>query len=293
MFANEVTPLLHQPLPSLISLDYSFVLEGNIPESFEFPPRSSPDMRKLSVSVHQPEVIFDRLVSDHICRWSDPQTVFCPQISLDADALTHLSRAPGLTQLCFAPSATLPDEITSSGALLFSTLHELELFSASLVPISRLLAHIQLPAVTDFIVKFSSCPSRENITSFLTALQPSGAGDSITTLTLTQIHRSPAILGSDPPVLTADDLRPSMALRNLRHISLDLGWNVGLTDAELLELASAWPRLEHLLINEDWGWQTSGGITPDGLVGLLQTCRSLSRISLAIDTRSYTETPPM
>ena len=132
--------------------------------------------------MHQPEVIFDKLVSDYICNWSNLETVFCPRNSLDRNALTHLSRVQGLTQLSFAPSATLPDEIASSDALLFSTLHELDLFSATLVPVSNSLAHIQLPAVADFIVNIFSCPSKQDITSFLTALQPSGAGDSITRL---------------------------------------------------------------------------------------------------------------
>ena len=80
-----------------------------------------------------------------------------------------------------------------------------------------------------------------------------------------------------------------MAFNNLRRISLDLGWHVNLTDSELLTLASAWPHLEQFVINEECGWATPGGITPNGLLQLLQTCRPLSEIGLAIDTRGYTE----
>ena len=40
------------------------------------------------------------------------------------------------------------------------------------------------------------------------------------------------------------------------------------------------------------GRNTRGGITPDELVQLLQTCRSLRAIAIVIDTRGYTEIPP-
>lgn len=293
VFTNEITPLVHQPLPSLVSLDYSFVFEENLPllrESLESFPGFSPNMRKLSIRVHQSEAMLDELVSGYICRWPNPQTVYCPQIALGVDALTHLSRVPGLAQLSFALSV---DDTTPSDILLFSTLQELKLFSESLASIVKLLANTQLPALTDFTIEIGSCPSKQNVTSFLTALQPSGIWDSITRLRLTQVHHSLTVPRSDPHDLTVDDLRPSMALRNLRRIDLNLGWNVALTDSDLLELASSWPHLEHLLINEEWGWQSSGGITPNGLVRLLQTCRLLRRVSLAIDTRRYTEIPPL
>ncbi|KAG6377248.1 hypothetical protein JVT61DRAFT_1308 [Boletus reticuloceps] len=68
-------------------------------------------------------------------------------------------------------------------------------------------------------------------------------------------------------------------------------WNVGLTDSYVLALATAWPWLEVLLINEEWGWNLQCGITPGGLVRLLQTCQSLLGLALALDTRGYTEPP--
>ncbi|KAF8121434.1 hypothetical protein EV363DRAFT_1185986, partial [Boletus edulis] len=51
-------------------------------------------------------------------------------------------------------------------------------------------------------------------------------------------------------------------------------------------------RVLSTLINMDWGWKTLGGITPNGLLQVLQICRSLTWIALAIDTRGYTEVPP-
>ncbi|KAG9316245.1 hypothetical protein JVU11DRAFT_2272 [Chiua virens] len=96
--------------------------------------------------------------------------------------------------------------------------------------------------------------------------------NSITTLALFQ-HHSPARSspGSDN-VLVCDDLRPIMAFKCLRRLDFNLNWNVELSDDDLMELASAWHHLEIFLINREWGWrQTSHGITPDGIVRLLQT----------------------
>lgn len=80
-----------------------------------------------------------------------------------------------------------------------------------------------------------------------------------------------------------------MTFGDLRWIDLNIDWDVDLADGDLLTLASAWPHLESLIINEDWGWKTESGITPDGLLKLLRTCSSLSRVAVAIDTRGYIE----
>ena len=80
---------------------------------------------------------------------------------------------------------------------------------------------------------------------------------------------------------------------NLREVLLDVGWNMGLMNNALRTLALTWPHLETLFVNEIWGWNTLCGITSNGLVQLLQACRSLRQVSLALDTRGYTELPPI
>ncbi|KAF8127449.1 hypothetical protein EV363DRAFT_1172355, partial [Boletus edulis] len=59
----------------------------------------------------------------------------------------------------------------------------------------------------------------------------------------------------------------------------------------LFALVSAWPCLQMFFINLDWGWVMYNGITPDGLLQLLQICLSLSHIAITIDTHNYTECP--
>ena len=239
--------------------------------------------------------MFRDFVSSYISCWRNLEEVLCPETSLNMDALAHLSRMPALTRLEFMAS-------TASGPcnspLIFSGLHHMRLHSPSFPSISSLLSRILLPTIISFTALISSCrhPSKQDF-SFLTSLQTSNAGHSIESLVLYNyklLTSSPdQILDQGDVSLDLEDLRPCMALTSLRRIDISL-WcnNVGLTDSGLLELATAWPRLEDLKINSDRGWCTSGGITPNGLLQLLQTCRSLSQVALAIDTRGYTESPP-
>ncbi|KAF8443666.1 hypothetical protein L210DRAFT_810366, partial [Boletus edulis BED1] len=85
------------------------------------------------------------------------------------------------------------------------------------------------------------------------------------------------------PLLGFEDLQPCLVFSNLRVMDINVGWNVDLTDGDLLTLASAWPCLEDLSINMDGGWNTAAGITPNGLLRLLESCRSLKSAALVID----------
>ncbi|KAF8550902.1 hypothetical protein OG21DRAFT_359818 [Imleria badia] len=209
---------------------------------------------------------------------------------MDVHTVVHLSRFPVLTQLGFRMNDTLLDQITpSESPLFFPNLYKLRLNSEFLDTISQFLSRSQLPAIRDFNAFIRTCPSKQDVSSFFACFQTSVIVHTIQELRLEQVF---------PPddedarlVLGLEDFRPCMVFRNLRRIHLALECQVDLTDSELLVLASAWPHLECLLINTDWGWNTLGGITPNGLLHLLQKCQSLCWIGAAIDTRGDTEVP--
>ena len=294
--ATEAVHLLYLPLPSLISLSVALVPKNLhvFQDSLQSISKFSPNIKRLCIRMRQPDATLSNSFSGYICQWQNLQTVVCPQVSLDADALVHLSRMPALTQLNFMLSATLRDQTAPSDPpLFFSNLHEMTLRSETLDPISRLLSRIRLPAITDFTTLIDRRPSRQDVTSFLTSIQTSGVSNTIQSLQFIQRASLPSTT-HDVLRLGLEDLLPCMAFSNLRRLNFDIEWLVGLKDNELLVLASAWPQLESLYINKGWGWNWSrgGGITPDGLLQLLHTCRSLSQIALAIDTQGYTNLPP-
>ena len=283
------------PLPSLVSLNLAFIdrvnsdiLRGSLEQASKF----SPNISELWIQVHRRDTSLSKFLSGCVCRWRNLQTLFCSGIALDKDALVNLSRISALTQLTFLLNDTSVGEITSSALpFVFSNLHYFTLYSEFLDLTSRCLSRLQLPAITDFAAIVSNCPSKLDVSSFLASLQTLGADHTIQRLELYHDITSynPYIGIDSQHVLTLEDLQPCMAFTNLRSMYLDIGWDVGLTSSDLLTLALAWPSLEDLVINREWGWNTPSGISPHGLLQLLQTCRSLNRIALAIDTRGYTE----
>ncbi|KAF8556106.1 hypothetical protein OG21DRAFT_1506890 [Imleria badia] len=275
------------PFPCLISLNVQYIakedacaLQGSL-ESFS---KFSQHIRRLTIEFREPDIAFSKFFSSYLCRLQDLQTVDCRYTTLDMDAFAHLSRMPAFTMLSCTPSATFPP---SGSPLCFTNLRRLSLYFEFLDPISQLLSRSRLPVITDLSVTIQSCPSKRDFSSFLDSVQTSNIGYTIQELKFDQgvdmRHRD------GTHVLCFEDLQPCMVFSDLRRVNLNLIWEVDLMDNDLLALASAWPHLEHLSINDEWGWNTLGGITPNGLLKLLQTCRSLSEIALAIDTRGYTE----
>ncbi|KAF8126759.1 hypothetical protein EV363DRAFT_1401570 [Boletus edulis] len=293
-YTHRATLLFLIPLPSLISL---YIEVNKVPRLFEDSiqsfARTFPNLNELIIQEGPGvEINMNHIDPTFICKWKNLHIVLCPRISLDLITLVQLSRMPELTWLDFTLHRTLPDEVSTS-SLIFSKLRQLTLNSECLDPISHLLSRIQLPVVAHLVASIRFCPSRQDLSSFLACVQTSGIGHSAQEVALDQDYISDrSYVPEDRPTFGFRDLQPYMTFTNIRHINFNVACQVDLTDGELLTLASAWPRLDVLDINRGWGWNTQGGITPNGLLQLLQTCPSLHWIALVIDTRGYTTIPP-
>ncbi|KAF8414787.1 hypothetical protein L210DRAFT_2863919 [Boletus edulis BED1] len=285
--------LLLATLPSLMSLD----IRLNDPRSFEDSLRLfakiSPSLANLYIDpYHYASIDMDRIDPKFICHLRNLHSFECSEMPLDMTTLVHLSRLPALIDLSFTLPSTLPDQISPSDSpLIFSNLDELLLCSKFLGPVSRLLSKIRLPAVTDLTVWIDFRPARQDLSLFFANVWTSGSPRTIQELRLIQPYNwGQTSVPGDRPVLGLEDLRLYVPFSNLRCIQLDIEWKIDLTDSELLTLVSTWPCLEELRINTNWGWNTLGGITPNGLLQLLQSCPLLTWIALPIDTRA--EIPP-
>lgn len=162
----------------------------------------------------------------------------CPQVALDVDTLVHLSRMLTLTRLNFIPSVTLP---ASYQPLVGSNLHHVKLRAKSLRPTSHLLSQALLFAVTYLTASIGNPPSRQELgSSLLSGVPTSNTGNTIKKLRLDQSLLSVGARRSEALLLDFfEGLRPWMALSNLRYIELDIEFNVGLADTQVLTLASA------------------------------------------------------
>ena len=253
----------------MISLDITFFNARLFRNSITAVAMLSPSFCRLSIRVQGPQVV-------------------------DMNSSMQLSRTTLLTQFEFDLSTTFAGQVaTTDLPLLFPHLLELKLHCECLAAISLLLSRIRLPALTDFDAFIEDRPFRWEFSWFLASVQTSGMGNTVQGFRVVQEPPpwAPPALVDSRFILDWKDLQPCMAFSNLRRICFDIKWKVELTDNETLTLASAWPCLEELLINAHWGWNTRGGITPNGIVQLLLKCPSLRSVSVAIDTRSYTQLP--
>lgn len=285
---DKTMPLLCFPLPSLVRLSVCIPYSHWPSSSLELFPALSPGVQTLSISVpHTVSPFTAKFQPSYVSRWQNLSSLCCLGVMLDVDNLVYLSRTPTSTKLEFSLSATLP---ALDSPLVFSKLRELLLHSKSLGPISQLLSQIQLPGITSFAASIDDCPSSQDLTSFLADILISNSGHTIVSLELNQIlHCRVGDVPRSGISLGFDDLRSCMAFSHLRDLEIDIASDIALTDTDLLTLASAWPKLQHLIINSNWGWNMKGGITPGGFIELLRTCRSLRTITLRFDTRGYTE----
>ena len=116
--------------------------------------------------------------------------------------------------------------------------------------------------------------------------------NSLSSLKLIQTRSSSTNHDSERCQLTIEDMRPCMSLGQLRRVDINTAWTVNLTDNDLLEMASAWPHLEYLLVDEEWGSGTEGGVTPTGLLqvlGRLQALHHFSSPSTRVGTRAASD----
>ncbi|KAF8125921.1 hypothetical protein EV363DRAFT_1349106 [Boletus edulis] len=291
-YSRRAVHLLLMPLPSLVSLTVIVHSLRLLEDSLKSLSQTSPSLCKLLLQPHR--VNMHHFDPAFMCQWRHLRNVVCSGIFLDVTTLVHLSRMSALTQLEFKLRSTLPDQISPyDSPLVFSHLEIFTLHSEFLGPIVHLLSQTQFLVVEHFRATIECRPSRQDLSSFLASAQTSGLCHTAQQLSLCQEYiPGRTYAHTERPVLGFQYLQPFMAFIDLRGINLDIEWNVNLTESELLTFVSGWPHLQTFYINEEWGWNTIGGITPNGLVQLLQICPLLKTIGLAVDTRGYTTIPP-
>ncbi|KAG8213543.1 hypothetical protein J3R82DRAFT_10188 [Butyriboletus roseoflavus] len=289
-------PVTHIAVPSLTSLDLHFRRVPVLNNFLDSVGELSPNITRFRIYVFQCQILHEAICS-HICRWANLRVLDFHGVIVDATMVSRLSEISGLTYLSFTLIPGVTDWIPSSGSVsVFPRLMHLEMASESLGPVTGLLSCTQLPVLQNLVVVCPRCPSKEVFRSYMTTVQNVCSPESLINFLFFN-NKSPRLPLSGTPdsesdgQLTLDDLRPCMGFVNLWQLRVDIKWSVALTDSDLVALVSAWPRVQYLHINEEWGWRTTGGITLRGLVELLERSRSLSLLCIAIHAESFTELP--
>ncbi|KAF8124910.1 hypothetical protein EV363DRAFT_1353048 [Boletus edulis] len=256
-YEGGIMDLLRLPLPSLVSVRVDLSHPHSLQDGLQSFSAFSPNITTLILGIgDRSDVAFDKLVSNCICQWQNLQIVRCPKISLDAVALAHLSRMPVLSELSFKQTITFPNCISP---LVFSNLSTFVLDSTSLGPISQLLSLILLPVIKHFRLTAASCPSRQELSSFLAAVHSSNADHTIEYFILDQLSHPGYLVRSEAPLLCFEHLQSWHGIRqppqhiiryrtnpSLKAVSLVMGTR-GYTE---VPLGLTWPdHRDHLYID--------------------------------------------
>jgi hypothetical protein len=230
------------------------------------------------------------IVSELLCSWTDLQTVKCR--SINGNALLYLATLETLEVLSFTFDRRSFKHSLGTSIVQFPALRRLFITSLALPSLSKMMRQLRM-SIEALFIGFGGWPTIQHIQSFAITIQESCAQGDMHFIDLRQLDISdPAVqapAGTGP--LTLGDLFPLTCFSNLVSVNLDTGYIVNLGDDDMLALGTAWPNIRHLSINEQRGWRTSSGLTPQGLVRLLQQCKFLRKLCIVIDTSDFSAIP--
>jgi hypothetical protein len=166
----------------------------------------------------------------------------------------------GLTKLCF--SAHLQ--------------HTLAFFSTPHMPSSISSLHVNILAIDDPPVLQDLLTTVNNTFHLLTEL------------TLDFIVKPGAFVAFPPPPMIArpsiETLRPVLSCRRLRKFVIRWDYRLNLIDADMEEIASSWPALEHLHLHSEPIPEPGGpALTLQALLPFARHCPKLAHLALYLD----------
>ncbi|KAF9225243.1 hypothetical protein BS17DRAFT_730527 [Gyrodon lividus] len=229
------------------------------------------------------------IVSELLCSWANLRSVKCR--SINGNAFLHLASMDTLEVLGFTFDRRSFKHILGTSIIQFPSLRRLFVTPLALPSMSKIMRQLRV-SIEVLGVSFGGWPTNQHIRSFLTTLQESCAHDPMHCIDLRQLDLSDqAAVDPQTYTLTFEDLFPLACFSNLTSVTLDTGYFVYLEDDDMLSLGASWPNIRQLSINEQRGWGTSSGLTPRGLVRLLQKCKLLQNLCVVIDTRDFSSIP--
>ncbi|KAI9567224.1 hypothetical protein HD554DRAFT_2329288 [Boletus coccyginus] len=278
--------------PKLTSISFEFV--ENLDAVISSFGERCPIVTNFHVSEWTPSQV--DTTSDLICCWQNLCSVWCYDVSLNVDAVLHLSRLHYLHHAGFKVVDAVVDRIqiilSPASTLTFPTLKCLDLSSDYLSPIWRLLRYFRTPEVHDIFVGVDARPTAPDLMSLFVSLQEACTHESLNDLSLVVVNAyETPLANASPYYITFDHLRPLTVFLNIKSITLDIPCGTHLSERELLRLASSWPHLELFKVGGEHGWPESSAITPGGFLQFLERCRSLRVLYFKFDFRGYTEIP--
>ncbi|EIW77763.1 hypothetical protein CONPUDRAFT_156948 [Coniophora puteana RWD-64-598 SS2] len=229
-------------------------------------------------------------LTEVLCGWNQLQVVTCG--TLTTRAILHFARLASLFKLSFRMPETPPDfSVLSIDTSAFHAMKEFMIDTPDIDVVELFLCHLHV-ALEQMSVYPASRTSSSSLHSYFTTLASHSSVEHMSSIVVHQVFDiEPPRPTPDPHAITLQTLFPLTSFPNLTSIFIDIDCPINLSDACLDSLASAWPHLESLSLNETGGWRpppghNTIGITPHGLLPLLSKCPHLTSLSLHLTTAS-------
>jgi hypothetical protein len=196
-------------------------------------------------------------------------------------AILHLSNLPSLRKLYVGLCST-PNDADTQNLLrrpAFPALHTLDVRCDTLAPLDTFFDTFSLAPKILFIRVIDGWHSIEDLPASMSRISNACAHSALEHLRIVDDDFG---VGFDASI-SAAVFQPIYAFRNLRIFHFEVEPDVLLHDGTLMQMAEAWPLLEHLAILGALSTSSHQHVTPNGLVSLLQRCPRLSSIHISMD----------
>ncbi|KZP23317.1 hypothetical protein FIBSPDRAFT_930633 [Athelia psychrophila] len=223
------------------------------------------------------------ILKDIISFWDRLRTLVIPSTSLTASSLPHIALLPYLEEL----TVELREEIGLSclEGHAFPALWHLAVYCNSLSMCTKFLQLSQSWTLenVDVTISRNHLDSAETTQAFFKVLQSHVSNENLSGVSVSSLDLPNA---SNNHILDIETLAPLLSLPHLGWLNISTPHPFNLCDRDLWKIATAWPELQTLTLGRH-GWGVPSLITPNGLASLLNQCRQLSSLSLAIDASAF------
>ncbi|KAG1898223.1 uncharacterized protein F5891DRAFT_492171 [Suillus fuscotomentosus] len=230
------------------------------------------------------------MISDIVTYWDDLEILEMGVVNAQ-QALQHLASLEKLRELkMLVPEGhSLDEDLASTFSVKFS-LDEFSITAARIEPLLAFLAPLKISAKSANL-KIDTASNADDLGQLLSSLIEHFYPNVLESLDVWMARPT------DPTNHALSELSASIfqkirAFTGLTNLNLS-SIHASMTDHELLDLISAWPKMEHFYLNTAWDWGVARlRVTFHGLAGILERCPNLRSLGVDLDT-SPPHDPPV
>ncbi|KDQ51277.1 hypothetical protein JAAARDRAFT_199304 [Jaapia argillacea MUCL 33604] len=252
---------------------------------------AAPPIQDLRIFSHQ--TLDCQQISSFVCQFQRLRSL---QVSfpLSDKAILYLSSFPHLTSLDIALNpadvqASLFTNIVALGLphnrIPFQSLESLTIYCRTETHCVDFLQCMDFPRLRRFSLLLGAPPATPGLMDCFTALQRAASAALHTLNVEEETPRDLRLGSSQHHVFDARLIAPLLKFPTLKYLRIDATCSFDIGNAETRDMATAWPKVEHIELGMPGGWGTGSRITLDGLILFAKYCPNLKYLGIVIEPK--------